>query len=159
MRGGCSFDHLVGTQQKLSMNGQSEHSCRLEIYNKVELARLLDRYFGRFCAFEDLVDVRSGAPEKVAQICTIRKQTTDLHEFCLWMHGSTLVAKRQCDHALALAEKKRIVERDQAICLPLDHCGESARQALDVACGKCPGAETDCTTHPFHVLQVVIGGQ
>jgi hypothetical protein len=41
---------------------QSERSCRLEIYNKVELARLVDRYFGRFCAFEDLVDVQSGAP-------------------------------------------------------------------------------------------------
>src|SRR2546430_15366104 len=146
MRGGCSFDHLVGTQQKLSMNSQSERSCRLEIYNKVELARLLDRYFGRFCAFEDLVNVQSGAPEKVTQICTIRKQTTGLHEFRLWMHGSKLVAESQCDHALALAKKKRIVERDQAICLPLDHCGESARQVLDVAGGKWLGAETECTT-------------
>jgi hypothetical protein len=36
-----SFDHLVGDQQKIATDGQTKRFGRLQIYNQLELGRLL----------------------------------------------------------------------------------------------------------------------
>src|SRR5215467_4607195 len=56
------------------------------------------------------------------------------------MHGSKLVLEGQLDDTLALAEKERIVESDEAVRLPLDHPGESARQVVNALGRKRPRA-------------------
>src|SRR5262249_52520414 len=100
------------------------------------------------------VDVEGSAPEEVAQICAILKKTAGLHELRLRMHGSKLVLEGQRDNALALAEKERIVESDEAVRLPLDHPSESARQVVNALGRKRPRAQTERTAYPLRVLQV-----
>jgi hypothetical protein len=59
------FDHLVGAQEEISTDRQSERSRCFEIDDKLEFGGLLNRQVGRLRAFQNLVDVSGGAQEQI----------------------------------------------------------------------------------------------
>ena len=65
------FDHLVGYQQKIATDSQTKRFGRLQIYNQLELGRLLYRQFRRFCAFEDSVQISCGRAGQAGQVYSI----------------------------------------------------------------------------------------
>src|SRR6266550_3779288 len=66
----CSllFDHSVRSHQHIRRNRQADLFRRLQIDHKFELRRPLNRQVGWLGAFQNLVDVRSGAPEQVREV-------------------------------------------------------------------------------------------
>src|SRR5215204_3634250 len=58
---GGSLDHLVGTQQEVRTDRQAERSRRLEIDDKLEFHRLLDRQVGGLRPVDDLFHVAGEA--------------------------------------------------------------------------------------------------
>src|SRR3954454_10338279 len=61
----CSLDDLVGAGEDRRGDRQAEGLRSFQIDHQLELVRLLDRQIGRLGAFEYLVDVGCGAPEKI----------------------------------------------------------------------------------------------
>src|SRR2546426_6694985 len=61
---GSSLDDLVGPDQQRLGNRQAERPGGLEVDDQLELGRLLDGEIGRLGAFENLVDIGSGAAEQ-----------------------------------------------------------------------------------------------
>jgi len=61
-----SSDNSIGSGQDVGWNGYSDLLGGFEIDHQLEFSRLLDRKVGRFCAFEDLIDVSGGSIVEVA---------------------------------------------------------------------------------------------
>jgi hypothetical protein len=57
------FDHLVGAGKQYWRDTDIQSTSRFYIDHQLEFCRLLDGEVGRFCAFDDLVDVGCGALE------------------------------------------------------------------------------------------------
>src|SRR2546421_12523691 len=62
-----SLDHLVGAQEEISTDRQSERSRCFEIDDKLEFGGLLNRQVGRLRAFQNLVDISGGAQEQIGK--------------------------------------------------------------------------------------------
>src|SRR5262245_66283456 len=73
----CSFDHLVGEQQKRFRNRETERLGRLEVDDKLEFRGLLDREVGRLGSFEDLIHVGGAAALQVSEACDIGHDATE----------------------------------------------------------------------------------
>src|SRR5450631_2358803 len=76
---GPSLNHFVGAQQYRLRNREAERLRCLEVDDKVELGRLLDRQVGRIGALENLVHIASGATEKVSKVRSIGHQAPEFH--------------------------------------------------------------------------------
>src|ERR1700737_2989055 len=59
------FDHLVGTSKKRCRNVQTERLCGLEVDDKLELGRLLDRKLASALACKDSGDISRGGAIKL----------------------------------------------------------------------------------------------
>src|SRR6516162_11429634 len=68
--------HLVGTQQKGFGDGEADGLGGLEIDDKLDPCRQLDREIGGLCAFEYLVDVIAGAAEQVRVVRAVRQKAS-----------------------------------------------------------------------------------
>jgi hypothetical protein len=55
------FDHLVGSHEERRWNWKAERLCGPQVYQQFEFLLQKDGYFGRICAFENLVDIASSA--------------------------------------------------------------------------------------------------
>src|SRR5262245_19206924 len=73
-RGGCSFDHLVGTGEQCRWYFDPECFRRLEVDNKFVLGRPLHRHVGGLLASEDAIDVTRRSPVVVQQVGSKREQ-------------------------------------------------------------------------------------
>src|SRR3981189_3362597 len=62
---GNLFDHLVGTSKKRCRNVQPERVCGLEVDDKLELSRLLDRKIASTFACKDSGDISRGGAIKL----------------------------------------------------------------------------------------------
>src|SRR5262249_54089270 len=71
-----SLDYLVSTQQKRLWNRQAERLGGCNVDDEIELRRLLDRDVARLRATQNLIDITSGAPEKVQKVRSIGHQTS-----------------------------------------------------------------------------------
>src|SRR5437667_4520693 len=60
--GVTSLDHLIRPQQQRRRDREAEGFRRLQVYDELELGRLLDGKFRRLCAFENPVDIVRQAP-------------------------------------------------------------------------------------------------
>ena len=67
------FDHFVGAQKRCGRYVEAKHFGRLEVDDEFEFRRLLERQFGRFGAFEYLVDENACAAEgaRRCQLCCV----------------------------------------------------------------------------------------
>src|SRR5262249_31327552 len=65
-----SLDHLVGARQQIVRNHKAERLGGLEIDNRLELGRPLNRQVARLRAPQNLVDEGSGEPEHVRKART-----------------------------------------------------------------------------------------
>jgi hypothetical protein len=59
----CSFDHLVGANQKRGRHSEAKCFGGLEIDDQLKLRGLLDRQISMVRTLQYLVDVCGGAPE------------------------------------------------------------------------------------------------
>jgi hypothetical protein len=62
----ASFDHLVSADKEQWRDSQAKRTRGLQIDDKVELGRKLDRQIAGFRAFEDLINEPRRAPEVVS---------------------------------------------------------------------------------------------
>src|SRR6478672_4737555 len=58
----------------------------LRLIASSELRRLLDRKIRRFCAFENLIHVSSGAAKQVRKVRPVRHEATNLYILSVWIH-------------------------------------------------------------------------
>src|SRR5439155_15936125 len=68
--GNLSFDHLIRPKKNRLRNRQADLLGRLEINDQLKLRWLLDWQIGWLGAFQDLIDVRSGAVKVLRQVRT-----------------------------------------------------------------------------------------
>ena len=59
----ASFDYLVGAGEEYGREGEAERLCGLQIDGEAKKCRLLERQFGRLCAFENAVN-QGGHPRE-----------------------------------------------------------------------------------------------
>src|SRR5262249_58100083 len=67
-----SFDHLVGAGEQSRWHVEAERLRGLEIYDKLELGRLLDRQVPRLRTPEDAINIGCGSPPQVDAINSVR---------------------------------------------------------------------------------------
>src|SRR5437773_5712394 len=79
--GNLSFDHLIRPKKNRLRNRQADLLGRLESNDQLKLRWLLDWQIGCLGAFQDLIDVRSGAMKVLRQVRTIAQQSPSLHKF------------------------------------------------------------------------------
>src|SRR5437879_3449693 len=70
------FDHFVGGSEQPCRNSQSERSHSLEIDNKFELRRLLDRQVSGLGALEDFIDIDGKISENAVKVRTVGHEAT-----------------------------------------------------------------------------------
>src|SRR5262245_149357 len=126
----CSFEHLVGAQQKRFRNGQSECLCSLEIYDQLEFGRQLNRQIGGVRTLENEIDICCRAPEQIRRIVAKRYQASALREVAIAVNRRESVLGRQLDDELAVSQRHR-VRRDNKAAVRLG--GECGDGLLDVA--------------------------
>jgi len=74
----ASFDHLVGNSEQRRRDRDTEPVCGLEVDDRLELGRLLDRDIGDFRAFEDKIDNLCATLPLRAVICPVGLVTASL---------------------------------------------------------------------------------
>src|SRR6267142_3157187 len=77
---GASLDDLRRSAEDRLRNRETKLSCCLEVYDKVELRRLLDRQLGRTRALQDPVDEACRTPERLEPVVAVPEQATVLDE-------------------------------------------------------------------------------
>jgi hypothetical protein len=65
---GISFEHLIRGHLHDQRHREPERLSRLEIDDKFELGRLLDRKIGRFTPLENAIHVNRRLPELIGEI-------------------------------------------------------------------------------------------
>jgi hypothetical protein len=60
-----SFDHLVGAGEQHGRNGDTNRLGSDQVYDEIELSRLLDRDISRLRPTQNFVDIVGGAPVQV----------------------------------------------------------------------------------------------
>src|SRR5262249_28620211 len=82
------FDHLIRPRQHIRRNCQADLLRGLEIDDQLELLRLLDREISGLCAFQNLVHIRSSAPEQIVNVWAVGHEPPVFHIFwsvvCRW---------------------------------------------------------------------------
>src|SRR5262249_8722790 len=70
----ASLDHLIRPRQQRGWDREAERFGGLEVDDQLELRRLLDGQVGRFCTFEDLVDLdRRAAPGLIDAVAVVHQ--------------------------------------------------------------------------------------
>ena len=67
-----SLNDVVGPAQQRLRDRQAERLGCLEVDHQLELGRLLDRQFGRFCALQDFIDENRGPLEGNPRLAKFR---------------------------------------------------------------------------------------
>src|ERR1700741_4138746 len=70
-----SFEHPVGTNEKLWRNRQTKRLGGLEVDDELHVRRLVDGQIGRLGTLQDSINVVGGVPMEIRLIGVIRHQT------------------------------------------------------------------------------------
>src|SRR5215831_12417580 len=89
---------FIRSRQHIRRDRQADLLRRLEVDDQLELCRLLDWQVRGLCAFQDLVDKNSSAPERVDIVWAIGHKPPSLYAFTLSKHCWQAVLCREfCD--------------------------------------------------------------
>ena len=89
------LNHLVGGGEQCRRNREAECLRRVQIYDEIELCRLLDRNVGRLRPAQNLIDVISGAPKKIRVVWSKGNQTSRFYVISRSMNRRQSRADRQ----------------------------------------------------------------
>src|SRR6266436_8731012 len=73
------FDHFVGESQQCRRDREPERLCGLHVDHQLESSRLLDRQISRFGALQYFVDIGSGEPSELNEVCRVAHETAGDH--------------------------------------------------------------------------------
>src|SRR5262249_47148781 len=93
-----SFDDYVRPREHVRRNRQADLMGSLEINNKLKLLWLLDGKVGGVSAFQDLVDIRSGASVQVGHTHAIRHKPPGFYIFSDTVHRREPALCRKFDN-------------------------------------------------------------
>src|SRR5262245_45517393 len=133
-----SFDNLVGAQQERLRNLQSERLCGGEIYNEIELGRLLHRQIAWLRPAQNLVDIVPGASKEVGNVWSIGHQTTRFHELPVAIHSWQSRPERQGNDTNTIGVHERLatdIKRIRSAPEPLEGGGDLLGSP-DFKCGR-----------------------
>src|SRR5438094_8048698 len=131
--GVTSLDHLIGAQQQGLRDRQAEGFRRLQVYDELELGRLLDGKFRRLCAFENPVDlVRQAPPNNREGVLSVAHQAALPAERILPVYGWQAMPGGQINDALAMRVDEGIAGHQKRPCARLDHFREERFEIVAV---------------------------
>src|SRR5215472_11585752 len=102
------FDHLVGAREHRPGNGKTERLGALQVDDKLEFGRLLDRNVGRLRPAQNLVGELSGATVQVGQVWSIGHQESRFHEFSKPAYRRQSRSERQLADKYPVRVHKRV---------------------------------------------------
>src|SRR6266581_903418 len=86
MRGSCSLEHLVRSQEERLRDREPERLGGLEVDDELKFCCLLDRQVGWFGALQNLIDVGGGKAPMLQWARTIAQQTSRVYERSTQIH-------------------------------------------------------------------------
>src|SRR6516162_5376896 len=90
-----SLDDLVGAREQHGWNGDTDRLGSDQIYNEIELSRLLDWNISRFRPTQNFVDIVGGVAVQVGIVWSIRHQPTRFDIFALRVHSRKPCGERE----------------------------------------------------------------
>jgi hypothetical protein len=87
-------DYLVRPHQHVRRYRQADLFRRLQIDDELERLWLLHGEISRFSASQNLVHIRSSAPEQVGSVRAIVHEAAGFHIVCLWINRREPVLSR-----------------------------------------------------------------
>jgi hypothetical protein len=126
------FDHFIGTHQKRGWNLKAERLCRIQVYDEIELDRLLDRDIGGVGPAQNLVDVIGSSPKQVREVWPKRNQPSCFDIVPRAVHRRQSRANRRDVDSNPVGVRKRIGTDIKGLAPPLNRL-ESGRDILRMA--------------------------
>src|SRR5215470_9001740 len=102
-----SFDHLVGTGKKRGRHDEAERLSGLEVDSKHKGRCLLHRQLGGLGSLDDLMDVKSTAPERSVHIRTVAQKAARFRELSKSRYARQMMSERKDSQANAIVEADR----------------------------------------------------
>jgi hypothetical protein len=106
------FDHLVGAGKQRRRKFEAQRLRGLEIDHQLILCWCLHRKVGRLLAFEDAIDVSSGAPVLVNPIRSLGDQAAASDEVTVAVDRGQFVPSGKCDDQIAMHCRTRARRHD-----------------------------------------------
>ena len=100
------FDHLIGALLQKERHVQAEGLGGLDVDDKLELDRGLDRKIGRLFSAQDAVNIGRRAPEIIGLIRSVGQQAAEFNEETIRIDGRQTVASSQRCDLRAMNERK-----------------------------------------------------
>src|SRR6185436_8335046 len=87
----------------------------LEVDHEIELGRLFDRQIARLRAFQDLIDIQSGATVQVWDVRAVRDQPAHLAIAGIIVDRGQPVPRRGLHEAFGVADDDRTIQNDSRL--------------------------------------------
>src|SRR5436309_8495780 len=125
-----SLDYLVGARLQRQRHVEPQRSCSLEINDKLELGRLLDRQVRRLFTLQDAAGVNSGLTIGFGMANAVARQSARRDEFAPGINrGDCMAAGERHDLSMLIHKKHIVAGNQRADAL----AGQRAEGVIDVA--------------------------
>ena len=109
------FDHLVGTREDRSRNGEAKLFRSFQIDNQFKFGRYLDRHFRRICAFEDAINIGCRATKVIGGNDTVGYEPTLSGEEPVRVNRRQAAAGRQSHDRAPMNKRIRTRQDDKEV--------------------------------------------
>src|SRR4051794_8031885 len=109
-----SFDHLIRTGEKRGWDREAEGSGGPQVYDEIELRRLLDGQVGGLGSLQNLINVGGGAPNQIGKVCAIGHEPTGIDKLAIRVHGWQPVLSCEVYEALSLKDQNIASQNNQS---------------------------------------------
>src|SRR5262245_40060755 len=116
----CLLEHLVGAGEQRWGYGEAERFRHKQVYDEIELGRLLDRDVAWLRSAQDLVDEVAGAPVEAREVRSIGHETSRFEPFAIRVHCGQSRGEREAIDSNLVGAGERFTNNIKGICGTLE---------------------------------------